>query len=89
MSREIGSLVALSGLSHSGAFLQSQAPLQTETTLMFSLLVFFRLIHVSAGMNTNAPGWASYSLRYAAMTYGAQPLVPRRIPWFCPGIFSS
>jgi hypothetical protein len=61
--REIGSLGALLGLSHGGAFLQSQVPLQTETTLMFSLPVFFRLIQVSAGMNTNAPGWVSYSLR--------------------------
>jgi hypothetical protein len=32
-------------------------PLQTETRLMFSLPVFFRLIHVLVGMTTNAPGW--------------------------------
>lgn len=29
------------------------------------------------------------NLSYMPETYGIQPLVPRRIPWFCPGSFSS
>jgi hypothetical protein len=30
-----------------------------------------------------------YKLQPSYLLAGAQPLVPRRIPWFCPRTFSS
>ena len=62
LSLEIGSAACPFGTDPQRSISSKPGSFHTATRWIFSLPVFFRLTHVSAGINTSAPGCESYSL---------------------------